>query len=172
MQAQTLLSQEEYLHSSFEYEPEYVDGELVERSMPTDFHARLIARLIGYLEMHRKNWRIEVLPDVRLQVTPNRVRLPDIAVMNAPYRPQGVVREIPIFVIEILSPDDRLSTLRAKAREYLEMGIRHVWSIDPESGECYQHTLQSMRPIDDRILQATGTPITIPLPEILASLDD
>ena len=42
MQAQTLLSQEEYLHSSFEYEPEYLDGELVEREMPNDFHGSLV----------------------------------------------------------------------------------------------------------------------------------
>ena len=38
--APALVSEEEYLRSNFgEHAPEYIDGELVERTMPNDVHA-------------------------------------------------------------------------------------------------------------------------------------
>lgn len=39
----------------------------------------------------------------------------------------------PDFVIELRSPSDRLGTLQAKMREYLENGARLGWLLDPES---------------------------------------
>lgn len=39
----------------------------------------------------------------------------------------------PDFVIELLSPTDRLDTVRAKMDEYLENGSRLGWLIDPEN---------------------------------------
>ena len=46
MTANTLISKEEYLRTSFENpEPDYVDGELVARSMPNYLHRRIQARL-------------------------------------------------------------------------------------------------------------------------------
>lgn len=39
----------------------------------------------------------------------------------------------PAFVIELRSPTDRLKTLRAKMREYIENGAQLGWLIDPEA---------------------------------------
>ena len=38
----------------------------------------------------------------------------------------------PDFVIELRSPDDRLSRLRPKMREWVDNGARLAWLIDPE----------------------------------------
>ncbi|CAN5149123.1 Uma2 family endonuclease [soil metagenome] len=38
----------------------------------------------------------------------------------------------PDFVVELRSPSDRLETLQAKMREYLENGARLGWLIEPE----------------------------------------
>ena len=76
----------------------------------------------------------------------------------------------PLFVIEILSPDDSLTQLRAKAQEYLAIGIKHVWTVDPVSGECYEHRPRHMVAVEDLVLRVDGAPIQIPMAEMLASL--
>ena len=55
--------------------------------------------------------------------------------------------------VRILSPDDRLSDIRVKAREYLRFGTRHVWTVDPISGECYEHRESHMSPVQDGVLR-------------------
>jgi Uma2 family endonuclease len=43
----------------------------------------------------------------------------------------------PDFVIEVVSPSDRLTTLRAKMEEYLANGVRLGWLIDPKQRNVY-----------------------------------
>jgi Uma2 family endonuclease len=43
----------------------------------------------------------------------------------------------PDFVVEIRSPSDRLSTLQAKMREWIDNGAQLAWLIDPESRTVY-----------------------------------
>jgi Uma2 family endonuclease len=43
----------------------------------------------------------------------------------------------PDFVVELLSPSDRLSTLQAKMREWIDNGAQLAWLIDPESRTVY-----------------------------------
>jgi Uma2 family endonuclease len=43
----------------------------------------------------------------------------------------------PDFVIEILSPSDRLPKLREKMEEYLANGVRLGWLIDPDERKVY-----------------------------------
>ena len=171
MPAQTLISVEDYLHSSYEYDVEYDDGELVERKMPTGKHSEVMGLLILYLGQHAKTWNIKVLPDCRVRVSPSRVRIPDISVISGGGDvPNGPLVVAPLFVIEILSPDDSLTQLRSKAQEYLAMGVKHVWTVDPVSGECYEHLPRNMVPVEDLLLRVDGSHIVIPMAEILESL--
>jgi len=39
----------------------------------------------------------------------------------------------PDFVLELLSPSDRLATVQAKMQEYMASGVRLGWLIDPGS---------------------------------------
>jgi hypothetical protein len=48
MPTPTLVSEEEYLHTSYEPDCEYVDGELVERNVGTLAHSRMQRLLIAY----------------------------------------------------------------------------------------------------------------------------
>ena len=40
----------------------------------------------------------------------------------------------PDFVVELVSPTDRLSNLRKKMRKYLSQGVRLGWLLDPKTG--------------------------------------
>ena len=50
---------------------------------------------------------------------------------------KGFGRICPDFVIEIRSASDRLSTLQAKMREYIDNGARLGWLIDPIERRAY-----------------------------------
>ena len=171
MPVQTPISVDEYLRTSFEYDLEYVEGVLEERKMPTANHAKLLSILAWYLYSRAKAWNVEVLSDCRIRVSPDRYRIPDISVtIGRGPQPDGPIEVAPLFVIEILSPDDSLSKLRVKAKEYLGVGVKHVWTVDPASGECYQHLQRAMVAVEDRILRVDGTDIEIPMAEIFESL--
>ncbi len=118
MVAPTLLSTEEYLSSSFEYDKEYVEGELVERSMPTFQHGWLQTALSAFLFQRRTDWGIETVSDTRIRIAKAVFRVADICVVDATSPVSSIIRVPPLCVIEILSPDDRLANIRVKAREY------------------------------------------------------
>jgi Uma2 family endonuclease len=53
--------------------------------------------------------------------------------------PSGkIIDSIPWAVIEILSPDDRLSEQLARFRDYKEIGVRHMVLLDPEGLAAYR----------------------------------
>jgi Uma2 family endonuclease len=49
-----------------------------------------------------------------------------------PYSRENYFHLCPEFVLELRSQSDRLNTLRAKMREYIENGAQLGWLIDPE----------------------------------------
>ncbi len=45
--------------------------------------------------------------------------------------------QIPAFVIEIISPNDKANRVTRKVREYLQAGVQVVWNIYPDMGEVH-----------------------------------
>src|SRR5580704_15315522 len=111
MLAKTHIGVEEYLGLVFDDrpEPDYVDGEVVERALPTILHSKIQALLILLLASLMNRTRIWLLPELRVQIEPRRFRVADLAVYRDPF-PQGRYGTTPAFiVVEIVSPDDRHS---------------------------------------------------------------
>src|SRR5581483_8848549 len=118
MPVANLISEEEYLNSSYDPDREYVEGELLERNMGEPDHAGLQGLLIFWLSLHYKPLGMHIFPELRVQVAPGHYRVPDIAVTT--HRVRGrILREPPFLCIEILSPDDRASRIEEKIDEYL-----------------------------------------------------
>jgi Uma2 family endonuclease len=145
-----LISAEEYLHTSFEHDAEYVDGKVVHRAMPNQSHSDVLAFLIAVFYAMREDLGIRPWPDqrIRTQADPRHYRVPDICVTYG--RPLEQVYTTPPFLcIEILSPDDSAVELRAKIDEYLTFGVEYVWVIDPvgKTGEIY--TRDSIKAVRD-----------------------
>ena len=111
MSVRTAVTLNEYLHTSYEYEPEFVDGELVERSMPSLPHARKTVRISSAFESSSSSTKLYAAIDVRLRVTPTRYRIPDISILADAVPDERYPSKPPFGVIEILSPDDSLSDL-------------------------------------------------------------
>ena len=72
----TAVSMGEYLRTSYEWEPEWVDGELVERSLPNIEHSLSQQRISLALGNSLNRSRLFCLPQLRVKVSPARWRIP------------------------------------------------------------------------------------------------
>ena len=133
MATKAVLSEEEFLRLSFpDVEPEYRDGEVLGRSMPNNAHSKAQARFVAFFVNREKSHGGFTRPELRLCLRAGRYVTADNCVFW-PEEPRMSVPEIPpLIVIEILSPDDRLSEVRDKLQEYRDWGVAHVWLADPE----------------------------------------
>ena len=137
------MSVEEYLHTQFDgSDREYLDGEVAERNMGELPHAILQAQLAHRLLGVAETLGLRVLTEIRIQVSPTRFRVADVAVWRAGDIGQRIPTVPPFLVVEILSAEDRLVRLQPKIQEYLQHGTEWVWVIDPEERRalCYSPT--------------------------------
>ena len=132
MATKATLSEEEYLRTSYSgVDREFRDGELMERSVPNFAHGRLAARLAAFFEFHRVARSVHSAVETRILLRPGRYVIPDVCVFW-PEEPVSEIPEcLPLLVVEVLSPDDRMSDVIAKLREYHDAGVPHVWLADP-----------------------------------------
>lgn len=138
MGTNTALSVEQYLTTSFpDLDKEYWDGELVERSLPDNLHAKTQALLAAYFVVLRKTLHVFPCISLRLRIRPNLILIPDVCVFH-PTEPQDRYPDTPPFIaIEILSLDDKLKDVREKLEIYRNWGVPHVWLVDPHSKRMY-----------------------------------
>jgi Uma2 family endonuclease len=127
MATATFIPVETYLRSSYEPDAEYVDGEIEERAVGEE-------------------WNISVFPELRVQVSSTRFRVPDVAILAFDRPAEQVITHPPIAVFEILSPEDTVHKVRRKLTDYAKMGIPQIWVIDPEDGA-------SLRYLDGELLR-------------------
>ncbi len=133
MDVTTKISVEEYLHTAYRPDVEYVDGEIQERNVGEIEHSEMIAAVLKWFFRHESEWQILVLPDVRVQVSPTRFRVPDICVCSASSTDRKIVTTPPLLVIEVLSPEDRIDRYHQRIADYRQMDIQGIWVLDPET---------------------------------------
>jgi Uma2 family endonuclease len=102
-----------------------------------------------------------------LQVSPTRVRIPDVLLIPSGI-PPDVLTEPPILVVEILSPDDTYSDTQQRASDYLNMGVKTVWIIDPKS-RTGRSCIGNAWTASDR-LEVPETPIYVDLKNLFERL--
>jgi Uma2 family endonuclease len=145
-----LVSVEQYLHTSYRPDCDYIDGVLVERNLGQHEHARLQALILYYLMQREQEWNIHVLPEQRLRIRESKYRVPDVMVLHRKQAYPPVIEEAPLLCIEIVSPDDRLKDLTERAQDYVLLGVPETWILDPETRRAFRYTstgLNETRPI-------------------------
>lgn len=160
-----MVSLEEYLESTYEPDCDFVDGQLEERALGEWKHGELQMLIGAYLLGRYRSQGVCVISELRLRVTPSRVRIPDLAVYLQD--PQQRVPTIPPFIaIEILSPDDRMSRVERRIADFLNMGAKQVWLIDPETRQAYTATAEEgLREVKSGVLRTADPLIELPLSE-------
>ncbi len=137
---------EVYLRSSFEPDAEYVDGEIEERPVGEYDHAAWQDALLAYFRQHSIEWRIRAKPELRVQVSTTRFRVPDVTVLDRAQAIEQIVTHPPVAVFEVLSPDDIMPRMLSKLADYEHMGIDGIFVIDPK-GSKYRFANGSLTPI-------------------------
>ncbi len=130
-----------YLHSSYEPDAEYVDGEIEERAVGEFDHASWQNAIQKWFWKNEDKWNIRVRPELRVQVSRTRFRVPDVTVLDRSQPIEQIITRPPIAVFEVLSPEDTHSRLMRKLGDYATMGIPQIWVIDPREGSfrCYRN---------------------------------
>ena len=101
-------------------------------------HATWQAALMQWFVAHATEWHIRVLPELRLRVSPTRVRIPDVTVLDRDQPKEQVPTRPPFAIFEVLSPEDTLPRTMRRLADFAAMGVTHIWVIDPETNSYYQ----------------------------------
>jgi Uma2 family endonuclease len=166
---QAPVSVHEYLHSSYTPDCDYIDGQLQERNLGELDHAEVQGALIQWFRNHAKEWNIRAVPEIRIQITPTRFRVADVCLIPRDEPAEQILQQPPIAVIEVLSPEDRVSRYQQRFADYREIGIANIWVIDPRTRCGYDCSAGSW--IQTICFKVKNSPITADLSVILAELE-
>ena len=162
---------EEYLHTAYEPDCDYVDGRVEERNLGEYEHGRL-QLLLGFLFMkYEASWAVRAVTEVRTQVSRTRYRIPDISVLRADAPKERIITHPQLIVIEILSPEDRQSRIEEKIDDYLTFGVENIWILNPERRTAWTADRFGLHVPQNGELTVPGTPIRIVLADLFAQLD-
>ncbi len=147
---------------------EYWFGSAVQKSMPTFQHALLQKILVRLLDQ----LGYVAAPELTLKIGREFQPVPDVVALRRPIDQPYPTKPVEI-VVEILSPEDAFPKVMKKARLYAEMGIKHIWVIDPIEREGWQwnHARSCFDPVE-RVGAFSGDgEIRLSLSEIFSAVD-
>ncbi len=159
------ITVKEYLATVYRPDCDYVDGEVQERNLGEIDHSRLQRKILVYLSRFEQIGT-EAFPEQRVQVSPTRFRIPDVCVILG--EPDGqILRKPPFLCIEVLSPEDRMSRVEQRVQDYLNMGVPHIWVVNPQTKMAHSITpADGWREVKDGVLRTNNPSLDLPLAEI------
>ena len=161
---------EVYLRSSYEPDAEYVDGVIEERPMGENEHSAWQHALDVWFGQHAKEWGIRVRPELRVQVSKSRFRVPDIALIDRNRPVEKFATSPPVAVFEILSPEDSLNRMMAKLADYERMGIQTILVLDP-NGRHFRYCRGGLESLPPQPFDLPGSACRFDLAEVEKLLD-
>jgi Uma2 family endonuclease len=160
------VSLEEYLNTDYEPDCDYVDGVLEERNVGKNRHSETQSLIVGALLVQRKKHGYRVMTEQRVQVSPTRVRIPDVCLIACDDRDE-ITQHPPALWIEVLSPDDRFTRVQRRLDDCVRFGVSTIWIIDPYTKQAWIRTPAGTRLIDDGILRSANPNLEVALRDIL-----
>lgn len=160
----------EYLHTSYRPDCDYVDGVIEERNLGEFDHSAVQEALLSWFRDHKAEWGVRAYPELRVQVSPTRFRVADLCVLSMSAPREQVIQTPPVAVIEVLSPEDRVSLYLTRLEDYRRMGIRNIWVIDPAERKGFDFSSGSW--IETTSFTDANTGIRLDLDSLFASIDD
>jgi Uma2 family endonuclease len=165
------MTVEEYLHTVYSPDCDYVDGRLEDRNAGEYDHGYLQTLLGTLFTINSTVWGVRTVTAVRMQVSRSHFRVPDLAVLRADGPRERILTHPPLIVIEILSPEDRLSRFHDKLDDYLAFGVENIWVLDPERRVARTALNGELHIVRSGELTVPETPIRVVLSDLFAELD-
>lgn len=170
MATAALIPVSEYLETTYRPDRDYLEGEVVERNMGERWHARL-QNFFGFIfRLNEVTWQVVALQEQRVQVRPERFRIPDVCVVRNDDPDEQIVRSAPLICIEVLSKKDTLGDLQERVNDYAAMGVRNIWAVDPWKRLAYYCSTRGFQQPEDGYFRVEGTPIEVSITQVFAEL--
>lgn len=155
--AQTFTLQSFLQRPNIEASPawEFIDGEVVQKVMPTIDHSILHKRLVSAIDAAESGY--EAFPELRCVLQGNSV-VPDVAVIRRDRLPLSnqPLEGVPDWLIEILSPDRSTTKLIEKIQSCLNEGTQLGWLID-----SVEQVVMVLRPNQSLVFLRQGNPLPV-----------
>ncbi|MBK6931513.1 MAG: Uma2 family endonuclease [Saprospirales bacterium] len=109
------------------------------KPMPSKNHAIVQRNLVFHLHLKYGD-RYSVLPEINIDL-PIQDRVPDLAIYRSveftPGADEVRMTEVPLGIIEILSPQQSMTDLMVKRGEYFAAGVQSYWLVLPDLLSIY-----------------------------------
>jgi Uma2 family endonuclease len=139
-----LISEQEYLSTTYKPGCDYLDGVLRQKPMPTWKHAVIQAQISALINRSRE---FLAGSEFTVKIRTGKYLVPDVAVQRRDRIQEPYAIEPVHLCVEILSPEDRFSEAIGKCEEYHEWGVETTWIIDPESRRAWE-LRKRQRPVE------------------------
>ena len=167
MGAAVKISLGEYLETTYRPDCDYIDGEVVERNLGDLEHSDIQTALVVWLRT-RLRFQAWSGVELRIRVSPTRVRIPDVTVVLGGKPSERVLTTPPFLVVEVLSERDSLRSIQDRIDDYVAMGIRNIWAVDPETLSAWDASTGVPIEVKDRVLRTREPEIVLPLVDLRA----
>jgi Uma2 family endonuclease len=154
------VTAEQYLHMTFEYDAEFVRGEIVERTWPDKTHSAIQFRVLMEVGRLIQSYPLFPYPELRLRLEARVFRVPDVCVFAGAPPQESVPSTPPLVVIGILSKDDR-HNLMEKLEEYRVWGVPNIWVVDPYSKRLSLYTASGLQNVSSLALALGEYPLEL-----------
>ena len=168
MAGAALVSVEEYLASSFDPDCEYVEGRVLERNVGRRRHSHAQGYAYAWFWNRREALGLEPYVEQRIEVSPGKYRVPDLLLVRMPAPDEEVFTTPPLMCLEVMSPDDTMSSVQDRLDDFLAFGVPNVWVIDPWKGRAWTVNAAGWRTVVDGVLRTVDGEVGLPFAEILA----
>ncbi len=135
-------------------------------------HAMIQKFFTVFFGMREGEWKIQVLPEQRVQTSESHYRIPDVCVVRDSDPYELIDRVAPLLCIEMLSWDDRMTEIQERVDDYFEMGVQAVWVVDPRRRKAFAAGSGGYLYPANTELTVEGTPIRVDVAEVFAELNE
>lgn len=123
------------------YKYEYKDGAIIKSPGNMNpkqlFIVKNLSRRFAQTQAYAQG--DELIAEVDQLTAPSRQRRPDLSFWTSE-RIKTADESVSDFVIEIISPTDKLEDVEDKLNEYFEAGVKVVWQIRPRTQSVHVYT--------------------------------
>jgi len=167
--ATSQLSVQDYLKTTCDPDCEFVEGVLEERPVGERDHAAWQDAILAWFRDRKREWNILVYPELRVQITPDRYRVPDVTILSREAPREQIITHAPLAVFEILSPEDTMTRMLEKLADYERMGIQAIWVVEPKKPSYFRFSEGKLIPAT--LFELPGSSFQVPMPEIEKLID-
>jgi Uma2 family endonuclease len=165
----TLISEEEYLSTSYRPDCDFIEGELIERNLGTKDHNNVQGEIYGWFRDRRRRLGLKAIVEQRMCIAADRYRIPDVCVVQLPEPDEQVFTRPPYLCVEVLSPDDSFPKLQARLDDYLSFGVPNIWVIDPASRRGWVITREGHLEALDGVMRTSDDLVALTVADLFPS---